>query len=147
MRASIGSSTIPIKRWPPNSNARCLQAPLLQRAGTQRQTAAAEFLKYARDQVNHADLIALRITSYAASPDFNPDALIGRSRSRYDSSTELEEMIREDSVAESVAIASYAEIITWMGAGGPSTRRMFEKILAMEERHSEDKLAILDGLN
>jgi bacterioferritin len=72
--------------------------------------------------------------------------LTGRSHSQYDSSTELEEMIREDLVAERVAIASYTEIISWVGSGDPTTRRMLEEILATEEEHAEDMLALLDGL-
>jgi bacterioferritin len=73
--------------------------------------------------------------------------LSGRSHSQYDSSGDLREMIREDLVAERVAIVSYTEIISWLGDGDPTTRRMLEEILAMEEEHAEDMLALLDGLN
>jgi bacterioferritin len=114
--------------------------------GLNAQAAAAEFLQHAGEEEHHADLIAARITQLRGEPDFNPDTLTGRSHSQYDSSTELEEMIREDLVAERVAIASYTEIITWLGDGDPTTRRMLEEILATEEEHAEDMLDLLDGL-
>jgi bacterioferritin len=89
-------------------------------------------------------MIAARITQLGGEPDFNPDTLTTRSHSEYDSSSELEAMIREDLVAERVAIASYTEIIAWLGDGDPTTRRMLEEILAMEEEHAEDMLDLLD---
>jgi bacterioferritin len=115
--------------------------------GLNAQAAAAEFLQHAGEEEHHAHMIAARITQLRGEPDFNPDTLSGRSHSQYDSSGELKEMIREDLVAERVAIASYTEIISWLGGGDPTTRRMLEEILAMEEEHAEDMLALLDGLN
>jgi bacterioferritin len=115
--------------------------------GLNAKVAAAEFLQHAGEEEQHADMIAARITQLRGEPDFNPDTLSGRSHSQYDSSAELEEMIREDLVAERVAIASYTEIITWLGDGDPTTRRMLEEILAVEEEHAEDMLTLLDGLN
>lgn len=114
--------------------------------GLNAQAAAAEFLQHAGEEANHADMIAARITQLRGEPDFNPDSLTGRSLSQYDSSMELEKMIQEDLVAERVAIASYAEIITWLGDGDPTTRRMLEEILAVEEEHAEDMLDLLGGL-
>jgi len=114
--------------------------------GLNAQAAAAEFLQHAGEEEHHADLIAARITQLRGEPDFNPDTLTGRSHSQYDSSAELEEMIREDLVAERIAIESYTEIIAWLGDGDPTTRRMLEDILAMEEEHAEDMLTLLDGL-
>ena len=55
-------------------------------------------------------------------------------------------MIREDLVAERVAIAAYSEIVAWLGTGDPTTRRMLEEILAMEEEHAEDMLDLLAGI-
>ena len=115
--------------------------------GINAQPAADEFLQHANEEQGHADLIAARIVQLGGEPDFNPDSLTGRSHSEYDSSSELEEMIREDLVAERIAIASYTEIITWLGDGDPTTRRMMEEILAVEEEHAEDMLDLLDGLN
>jgi bacterioferritin len=115
--------------------------------GLNAQPAAAQFLEHAGEEAEHADKIATRITQLGGEPDFNPDSLTGRSHSEYNSSLELETMIREDLVAERVAIASYAEIITWLGDGDPTTRRMLEEILAMEEEHAEDMLDLLGGIN
>ncbi len=111
--------------------------------GLNAQSAAAEFLQHAGEETEHADRIATRITQLGGQPDFNPDSLSGRSHSEYDSSLELEAMIKEDLVAERVAIASYSEIIAWLGNGDPTTRRMLEEILAVEEGHAEDMLDLL----
>jgi bacterioferritin len=115
--------------------------------GLSAQAAAAEFLEHAGEEQEHADMIATRITQLGGEPDFNPETLTGRSHTEYDSSKELETMIREDLVAERVAIASYTEIIAWLGDGDPTTRRMLEEILAVEEEHAEDMLDLLDGIN
>jgi bacterioferritin len=115
--------------------------------GLSAQVAAAEFLEHAGEEQEHADMIATRITQLGGEPDFSPETLTGRSHTEYDSSKELETMIREDLVAERVAIASYTEIIAWLGDGDPTTRRMLEEILAVEEEHAEDMLDLLDGIN
>lgn len=114
--------------------------------GLNAQAAAEEFLEHAGEEADHADMIAARITQLGGDSDFSPESLTGRSQTEYDSSKELEKMIEEDLVAERVAIASYTEIITWLGDGDPTTRRMLEKILAVEEEHAEDMLDLLDGL-
>lgn len=114
--------------------------------GLSAQAAAAEFLEHAGEEQDHADMIATRIAQLGGEPDFSPETLTGRSHTEYDSSKELEKMIREDLVAERVAIASYSEIITWLGDGDPTTRRMLEEILAVEEEHAEDMLDLLDGI-
>jgi bacterioferritin len=114
--------------------------------GLNAQAAAAEFLEHAGEEADHADMIAARITQLGGDPDFSPESLTGRSQTEYDSSKELEKMIKEDLVAERVAIASYTEIITWLGDGDPTTRRMLEEILAVEEEHAEDMLDLLEGL-
>jgi bacterioferritin len=114
--------------------------------GLNAQTAADEFLQHAGEEADHADLIAARITQLGGEPDFNPDSLTGRSHSEYDSSKELAKMIQEDLVAERVAIASHTEIINWLGDGDPTTRRMLEEILAVEEEHAEDMLNLLAGV-
>jgi bacterioferritin len=90
-------------------------------------------------------MIAARITQLGGKPDFNPESLTGRSHTEYDSSEELKKMIQEDLVAERVAVASYSEIIRWLGDGDPTTRRMLEGILAQEEEHAEDMLDLLAG--
>jgi bacterioferritin len=114
--------------------------------GLDAQSAADEFLEHAGEEQDHADQIAARIQQLGGEPDFNPDTLTGRSHSEYDSSKELESMIREDLVAERVAIAAYTEIINWLGDGDPTTRRLLESILAVEEEHAEDMLDLLTGI-
>jgi bacterioferritin len=115
--------------------------------GLDAQAAADEFLEHAGEEQDHADQIAARIQQLGGEPDFNPDTLTGRSHSEYDSSKELEAMIREDLVAERVAIAAYTEIINWLGDGDPTTRRLIESILAVEEEHAEDMLDLLIGIS
>jgi bacterioferritin len=115
--------------------------------GLDAQAAADEFLEHAGEEQDHADQIAARIQQLGGEPDFNPDTLTGRSHSEYDSSKELEAMIREDLVAERVAIAAYTEIINWLGDGDPTTRRLLESILAVEEEHAEDMLDLLTGIS
>lgn len=104
----------------------------------------AEFLQHADEEQQHADQIAARITQLQGSPNFDPDGLAGRSHSQYDASDGLRAMIVEDLVAERIAIASYSEIIRWLGDGDPTTRRMLESILAVEEEHADDLLGLLD---
>jgi bacterioferritin len=107
---------------------------------------AAEFQQHAIEEQGHADQIALRITQLQGEPDFDPESLVERSHSEYDASHGLIEMIKEDLVAERVAIASYTEMIQWIGDGDPVTRRMLEDILAVEEEHAEDLLSFLEEL-
>ncbi len=111
--------------------------------GLDSQPAAAEFLEHALEEQGHADRIAGRISQLGATPDFNPDTIRSRAHSEFRTATELLEMLREDLVAERVAVASYTELIRWLGDGDPTTRRMFEDILANEEEHAEDLLTLL----
>jgi len=107
---------------------------------------AAEFLQHATEEQAHADQIALRITQLQGQPDFDPSGLATRSHAEYDNSLDLLEMVREDLVAERVAIESYSEIIAWLGTADPTTRRMLEDILAVEEEHADDLLSILEDI-
>jgi bacterioferritin len=109
--------------------------------------AAAEFLQHAGDEQLHADQIAMRITILQGQPDFNPDTLTHRSHAEYAEGTTIAEMAKEDLIAERVAIASYQEVIQWLGNGDPVTRKMLEDILAVEEEHANDMLSILDELS
>jgi bacterioferritin len=109
-------------------------------------TAAAEFLQHANDEMGHADQLAGRITQLQGDPDFNPDTLTHRSHAEYVAGNTLEEMVREDLVAERVAIASYHEIIRWLGNDDPTSRKLFEDILAVEEEHAEDMLNLLQEI-
>jgi bacterioferritin len=109
--------------------------------------AAAEFLQHAGEEQGHADQLATRITQLRGEPDFDPDTLTTRSHAEYDASAELQDMIREDLIAERIAIASYTEIINWLGSGDPTTRRLLEEILAVEEEHAEDMLSLLEEMD
>jgi bacterioferritin len=106
--------------------------------------AAAEFLQHATEEQGHADSLALRITQLQGEPDFNPDTLSTRSHAEYVEGDSLRDMIKEDLIAERVAIESYSEIIAWLGTGDPTTRRLMEEILAVEEEHANDMLDLLE---
>jgi len=108
---------------------------------------AAEFLQHANEELAHADQIALRIVQLQGAPNFDPASLTERSHSEYDASDDLFAMIREDLIAERVAIASYSDIIRWIGDKDSTTRRMLEDILAMEEEHADDLLNLLATLH
>ena len=104
----------------------------------------AEFLQHATEEAEHADWLAARINQLGGDPDFNPETLTTRSHSEYDASTGLLEMVKEDLVAERIAIASYTEIAEWLGDKDITTRRLIEQILAVEEEHADDLLSFLE---
>ncbi|HEY4054751.1 MAG TPA: ferritin-like domain-containing protein [Terriglobales bacterium] len=106
--------------------------------GIHAQAVAAEFLEHAQEEQDHADKIAERITQLDGYPDFNPATLASRSHSEYVEGTSLADMIREDLIAERIAIESYNEIIRYLGDNDPTSRRVMEEILAKEEEHAED---------
>jgi bacterioferritin len=105
---------------------------------------AEEFLEHANEEQVHADQVAHRITQLGGTPNLNPDGLATRSHAEYREVTDLEDMIREDLAAERVAIATYSEIIRWIGDDDPTTRRMMEELLAKEEEHADDLAALLE---
>ena len=102
-----------------------------------------EFLQHAGDEQQHADWIAERITQLGGEPDLNPEGLATRRHSEYVEGTDLTSMIKEDLVAERIAIDSYSEIVRWLGDGDPTTRKMIEDILKVEEDHAEDMKSLL----
>ncbi len=109
------------------------------------ETVAAEFAEHAREEQEHVDRIAQRIVQLGGEPNFSPDGLLSRSHSEYGDSADLEAMIREDLVAERIAIESYGEMIRFLGDDDPTTRRMLEEILAVEEEHADDLASFLSG--
>ncbi len=111
--------------------------------GPQSDAAAAEFLEHAKQEQEHADQIAARIVQLGGEPDFAPDTLSARSHAEYVPGTDLVSMIKEDLVAERIAIDSYREMVLFIGEGDPTTRRMLEEILAVEEEHAEDLASLL----
>jgi len=108
---------------------------------------AAEFLEHANDEQGHADLIAARIVQLGGEPNFNPEGLLMRSHAEYVEGTSLTEMIKEDLVAERIAIDSYRDMVQYLGNDDPTTRRMLEGILAVEEEHADDLVSLLGELS
>ena len=102
-----------------------------------------EFLEHARQEQDHADRVAKRITELGGRPNLDPEGLASRSHASYGEGDDLEEMIKEDLVAERIAIATYSEIVRWLGNDDPTTRRMMEEILATEEEHADDMAKLL----
>ncbi len=115
--------------------------------GIHAQAVAAEFLQHANEEQMHADQIAQRITQLGGAPDFSPEGLASRSHSEYVEGETLVEMIKEDLVAERVAIDSYGDMVRYIGNDDPTTRRMLEGILAMEEEHADDLANLLATLD
>jgi len=107
---------------------------------------ANEFAEHAAEEQTHADQIAERITQLGGSPDLNPEGLLTRSHSEYIEGKDLMEMIREDLVAERIAIESYTEIIRYFGDDDPTSRRLMEEILAKEEEHANDLRTLVESL-
>jgi bacterioferritin len=114
--------------------------------GIHAQAVAAEFLEHAGEEQGHADQLAERITQLDGAPDLNPSGLAMRSHSEYIEGKTLIDMIQEDLIAERVAIESYTEMIRYIGEGDPTTRRLLESILAVEEEHAEDMKTLLEAL-
>jgi bacterioferritin len=108
---------------------------------------AEEFQQHATEEQGHADRIAGRITQLGGEPNFSPEGLASRSHSEYVEGNSLVDMIREDLVAERVAIESYSEIIRFLGERDVTTRRMMEEILENEEEHADDLRDLLATLD
>jgi bacterioferritin len=102
-----------------------------------------EFLEHANDEQLHADQIAERITQLGGEPNFNPEGMVTRSHSEYVEGTSLTDMIKEDLVAERIAIESYGEMVRFFGDGDPTSRRLMEEIMAKEEEHANDLADLL----
>ncbi len=114
--------------------------------GIHSQSVAAEFLTHANEEQAHADQIAGRIVQLGGAPNFSPDGLATRSHAEYVEGEDLIDMIKENLVAERIAIDSYREMIAYCGNDDPTTRRMLEGILAMEEEHADDLVSLLEQL-
>ncbi len=115
-------------------------------SGINSQSVKAEFLQHANEEQGHADLIAERITQLDGKPNLSPDGMLSRSHADYVEGDDLVDMIKENLVAERIAIDSYREIINYIGTDDSTTRRMLEGILAMEEEHAEDMNTLLEQL-
>jgi len=115
--------------------------------GIHAQAVAAEFLEHAGEEQAHADQIAERITQLGGAPNFNPDGLTSRSHAEYVEGESLVDMIKEDLIAERIAIDSYREMAQYFGDRDSTTRGMIERILAMEEKHADDLVNLLTTLD
>jgi bacterioferritin len=115
-------------------------------AGLASESVKAEFLEHANEEQAHVDQIAERIVQLGGAPNFDPDGLAMRSHSEYVPGETLRDMIKEDLVAERIAIESYRDIVGWLGAKDSTTRKLMEEILAKEEEHAEDMFSLLQGL-
>ena len=102
-----------------------------------------EFLEHAREEQEHADRVAKRITELGGTPNLDPVGLADRSHAQYGTGESLLDMVKEDLIAERIAIGTYSEIVRWLGNDDPTTRRMIEEILATEEEHADDMASLL----
>jgi bacterioferritin len=114
--------------------------------GINAEAVAAEFLTHANEEQQHADQIAQRIVQLQGEPDFSPEGLASRAHAEYVEGENLLDMIKEDLVAERIAIDSYREMIDYIGDKDTTTKRMLESILAMEEEHADDLVGMLEEL-
>jgi bacterioferritin len=115
--------------------------------GINAQGVAEEFLQHANEEQKHADQIAERIVQLDGEPDFSPAELASRSHSEYIAGDSLIRMIKEDLIAERIAIDSYRDMVSFLADDDPTTRRMMEDILAVEEEHANDLASLLEGFN
>lgn len=103
----------------------------------------SEFLEHANQEQLHADRVAKRITELGGKPNLDPEGLATRSHAQYGEGDTLEDMIKEDLIAERIAVATYSEIVRWLGNDDPTTRRLMEEILGQEEEHADDMAKLL----
>ena len=113
--------------------------------GIQSKGIADEFLAHSNEEQGHADQLADRIVQLGGEPDFSPESLLSRSHAEYVAGTTLLDMIKEDLIAERIAIDSYRGIIRYLGDKDPTTRRLLEEILAVEEKHADEMADLLEG--
>ncbi len=107
---------------------------------------AEEFLVHSNEEQSHADMLAARIVQLGGAPELAPDGLTKRSHAEYVEGSTLVDMIKEDLVAERIAVESYREAIQFIGDRDPTTRRVLETILAVEEEHADELSDLLEGL-
>ena len=114
--------------------------------GIQSKSIADEFLQHSNEEQGHADQVAERIVQLGGEPNFSPEGLLSRSHAEYVEGTSLVDMIKEDLVAERIAIDSYREMVNFLGDRDPTTKRLLEWILSVEEEHADDLVGLLGGL-
>jgi bacterioferritin len=111
--------------------------------GINSEGAKEQFLEHANEEQEHADWVASRITQLGGEPDLNPAGLTSRSHSEYAGASDLVSMIKDDLIAERIAIESYSAVVRWLGDNDPTTRKLIEDILKVEEDHAEDMRSLL----
>ena len=115
-------------------------------SGIHSKSVASEFLEHAHEEQEHADQICERIVQLGGAPNLSPDGMLSRSHSEYVEGETVIDMLKEDLVAERIAIDTYREIIVYLGTKDPTSRRLMETILAKEEEHAEDLSTLLEHL-
>src|SRR5262249_16819612 len=95
----------------------------------------------------HADNLAERILQLGGEPNLDPKTLTERSHADYVDCETIEEMVKENLVAERIAIDIYGEMIRYIGNDDPTTRRLLEELLAVEEEHAEDLIDLMAEYN
>lgn len=106
---------------------------------------AAEFLEHSNEELEHADMIAERITQLGGEPQMNPDGLTSRSLAEFKNAKDLKDMVRENLVAERIAVDHYRELIDYFADKDPTSRKMIEEILAVEEEHADDLARLMES--
>ena len=115
-------------------------------SGIHAQSVAAEFLQHANEEQGHADQLAERIVQLGGEPNLSPEGMLMRSHAEYVEGKSLVDMIKEDLVAERIAIDSYREVINYLDTKDSTSRRMLEGILAVEEEHADDLVSLLEEM-
>ena len=105
----------------------------------------AHFLAHAQEEQGHADQLAERIVQLGGEPDLDPATFTGRSHAEYREGNSLKDMVKENLVAERIAVEAYKELIAYVADRDPTTRTMLEGILAMEEDHADEFRDLLEG--
>ncbi|MDT8992621.1 ferritin-like domain-containing protein [Curvibacter sp. APW13] len=113
--------------------------------GIHSRSVAAEFLAHSNEELGHADSLAARIVQLGGEPDFSPVDLASRSHVEYIAAVILDDMIRENLVAERIAIHSYRQTIDSIADRDPTTSDLLKRILAVEEEHADDMSSLLDS--
>jgi len=114
--------------------------------GIHSESVKVEFLQHATQEMQHADSLAKRITELGGEPDFSPETLSGRSHAEYKKGDNIIAMLKENLIAERIAIESYREMIAYLGENDPTTKRILKEILSVEEEHADDMLSLLEGM-
>jgi bacterioferritin len=115
--------------------------------GINAESIKSEFLQHAQEEEQHADWVATRIVQLNGAPNLNPEGLAARSHSEYQEGGDLLSMIKENLIAERIAIESYSEIVRWLGNDDVTTRKLMEDILKKEEEHADDLKSLLERMS